>query len=91
MRQTTESEQIRNEFQQQEHSHTHWALIITIGVVILFGIFWYIQRHRALFHTQPPTQSVTQIQQTPHSSTINVDDLQTAAANLAIPHFSEQL
>jgi len=86
----TSLEQFPNELHHEEPRHTHWALIIIVSVVVLFGAFWYVERHQALFHTQLSSSTPIQPPQISNTSMISVDDLQTATANIAIPTFSEQ-
>lgn len=56
-----------------------WAFVIVIVVVIFFGVFWYIESHKA----QTPAA-------VPHiSSTAPLDTLQASVSTIEIPDFAK--
>lgn len=70
---------------EHESSSPHrkpWAFIMIVLIVILFGTFWYYERQ----HTERVIPTTIPVAQPTEPS---LSDLQAAAINTAIPHFSD--
>jgi hypothetical protein len=64
---------------------SHWALIVIVSIIILFGLFWYLQE-KTIDETVPTPMSVA----VPHknSRTESPNDLQASVEAITIPDYS---
>ena len=93
----TTYEQLPPELIQKQKSP--WALIIISIVVVLFGIFWVLERQHVLSvisdEPTPLSSSDTIKEQVSNSETTpppdEIGDLTAAAINTAIPNFANRL
>jgi hypothetical protein len=84
----TEREPVQHDVYHDAPLRSPWALISIIGVIILFGIFWIVERHNTetkspqATTTPPPAPSPAAI------ADIDVTELQAATADIPLFDYS---
>lgn len=65
---------------------SHWALIIIVSILILFGLFWYTQEKKIDESLPTPVSVIAPHKPTPSESP---NDLQASVEAIDIPNYNE--